>query len=685
MDADLTSDAVRNRSFGASLRGYDREDVERFREEAALRIDALEAELAEARTRLSQLGIDDVPDLSAELNKVGADISALLDEARRAATDMRERAGSDAAAWRQAANVEASSLIDAAETAARELRSHAWREGTDMLDLAKEEAERLVAAGRQDVLFIRAEAEREVLRMTGEARREAEELMRSARADADQITAAADEEAQLVIAEAQQSVESAVARTHALEQRRSELLQEIEAAHLTLEAMQLGGVEAQRIVRPGQEPPEMDWPGDDDAGAVKIVSAPTAPAEGPVDADELVAEVEQLRSSRAGAVAAAAPDGADFVPAAAEEMPAEPVAVSESHQAGAENIETRSGLDAGDVPESPRSTASDTPTPAAEDEAPEPPPAAAAQPADDAEPAPEPEPEVAEPSALEPPQEAEDTDEPLAGLFAQLRTPDVAADEPATESPRGAEAATAPRVDADAAAVPEPRAPEAVATAVVSVAGEGAFDLRDRLLLPIENTALRAVKRHLVDLQNRVLEELRTATRGWAPDPDEFLHEMSDDIVVMRKAAYVAGVRAAGDMTGRGPLTIEAPPGDPATREFAESLISAVRTSHEHAVREEAGSRELASAISRVFRAWRTDEAERRLRSAAYRSYHQGQLDGFAAAGVAAVTAVTSGRPCAACPAGAEWAPGAALPRGAELPPAHVDCPTILLPAGMAG
>ena len=43
------------------------------------------------------------------------------------------------------------------------------------------------------------------------------------------------------------------------------------------------------------------------------------------------------------------------------------------------------------------------------------------------------------------------------------------------------------------------------------------FALRERLLLPAQNRALRTVKRHLVEAQNRALEDLRL-TDGWEPD-----------------------------------------------------------------------------------------------------------------------------------------------------------------------
>ena len=50
-----------------------------------------------------------------------------------------------------------------------------------------------------------------------------------------------------------------------------------------------------------------------------------------------------------------------------------------------------------------------------------------------------------------------------------------------------------------------------------------------------------------------------------------------------------------------------------------------------------AGPLEVASAVARVFRAWRSDEAERWVRAVAYAAYHDSLLAGLAVSGVAEV------------------------------------------------
>ena len=91
--------------------------------------------------------------------------------------------------------------------------------------------------------------------------------------------------------------------------------------------------------------------------------------------------------------------------------------------------------------------------------------------------------------------------------------------------------------------------------------------------------------------------------------------------------------------------------------------------------------------MSRVFRAWRTDEAERRLRAIAYRAYHEGVIAALAALELPAVTAITEGRRCPECPAatGAVWDPAGDLPDGVILPPAHPECATTIVPVDPIG
>jgi hypothetical protein len=116
--------------------------------------------------------------------------------------------------------------------------------------------------------------------------------------------------------------------------------------------------------------------------------------------------------------------------------------------------------------------------------------------------------------------------------------------------------------------------------------------------------------------------------------------------------------------------------------EFAAALEQAVEAAFERAAGTD-GPRKIGAAVSRVFRGWRTDEAERRVRFLAFKAYHDGVLAGLARIGVAAVTAVSPGRPCGACAAGsgAVWAPDDEPPDGMEVPPAGPGCDDTVVPA----
>jgi len=95
-----------------------------------------------------------------------------------------------------------------------------------------------------------------------------------------------------------------------------------------------------------------------------------------------------------------------------------------------------------------------------------------------------------------------------------------------------------------------------------------------------------------------------------------------------------------------------------------------------------AGPLEVAAMVARVFRAWRSDEAERWVRAVAYAAYHDSLLAGLAVAGAKAVAPVAAGLLCPECPAarGAVWDPAGHPPPGTARPPAHPDCVCTVVP-----
>jgi hypothetical protein len=403
-----------------------------------------------------------------------------------------------------------------------------------------------------------------------------------------------------------------------------------------------------------------------------------------VDADEMMAEVERLRSGAAQRDRQAMDD--DVAPAAGERPP-----VGEP----AEEADVGDAV-AGEPMEEPEPAEPAEPEPA-EPEPAEPEPA---------------EPEPAEPEPAEPePAEPEPADDPsallseregagadaagaiaddavatetrdeddLGGLFASLR---ARRDEPPEDEQPTLQADPVDDVE-DSGDVETAEHGASAATALPPAVGaEEAFEIRDRLLLPLQNPVLREVKRHIVDLQNGVLEELRVGEGRWSPDAGAFDDDLGPVLDGLVADAYAAGHVAAGEVTGQAPPHVADKSVAAGRRHLADALASELRAAVD-TVAPDAGFRQRSAAVSRVFRSWRTDRAERAVRYIAYRAYHEGLIAGLGALDVSAVTAVTTGRPCAECPAtvAAIWDPTGPPPREWELPPVHQDCVTTVLPA----
>lgn len=207
------------------------------------------------------------------------------------------------------------------------------------------------------------------------------------------------------------------------------------------------------------------------------------------------------------------------------------------------------------------------------------------------------------------------------------------------------------------------------------------FALRERLLLPVQNRALRTVKRHLVEAQNRALEDLRL-TDGWEPDASIVSDGVVEALVGLARESMVEGFAAAAEMIGADetPQPEDIEPED-ASADFAEALVEAARTSVARSREAGAGHRETGASLSRVFRAWRTDDAERRVQFASRSAYHAGVMAALAELGSMDLAVATSGRPCRECPANkGPWRFGEAPPIGTTVPPARLDCACTIVP-----
>ena len=702
MDQPTDSDALAD-AFRVSRRGYDRQQVDAHISAAAERIETLEHRIRELESGMSELGLNRPTDLATELDLVGEEVKRILAEARVAAEQMRSRAADDAARWRTEADEESRAVRESARSTAYAARRSVWDDGTAMLAAAVSEGEALVVASTERALFAQAEAEREASRLTGDARREREESLRTAREEAERLVSSGRQEAESMVAAARHQADAAQERARALEVRRTELMAELEAARATI-----AGVEPEPPPAPDpvvdEAPPlpedaiaiELDkkagshWP--DDEGSVKIVAANRVIASEPVDADEMVAEVEALRKSPI------------------ESLQPEPELLVVPPTEGRGDSEERSD-DAGGSSEL---------EPAPESELLVAPPAEgrgdAEDRSDDAEglpePAPEPELLVAPPAEGRgdaedrsddaeglPESEPEPAPDPLVGLFAQLREPGpIPEPEPPVESSptwdsssSGGDSAEGDgggqTPDVEEGLDSSPLHPITVATAddeESPLAGLtiDPFDLRERLLLPAQNRALRTIKRNLVETQNRALENLRL-TEGWEPDASIVSEEVTDALVVLARESMVAGFAAAAEMTGsdQTPRPDAVEPGDPSV-EFGAALIEATQASVARSRDSGAGHRETGSSLSRVFRSWRTDDAERRVQFASRAAYHKGLTAALAELGSKDVTVVVSGRPCPECPENkGPWTISEGVPRGTTMPPARLECACTIVPS----
>lgn len=637
MADDLSPADIRARKFAAVRRGYDRSEVTAFLERVADHMSSVEGELAAVKDRMGQLGITDLPNLKEELEDVGVEIQAVLDAAMEAAAGLRSRASADAA-----------DTVHEADEASRGLRSDAWMTGTTLLEQADDTARHLVAEAREDALFIRAEAEQDAKRLVSDARRQADEFIRSSREEGERIVVIAKAESEAILEGARQSAEKAQERARALENRRSELLSELEAAEATIrdiETMKSEQADAGiRVIAPGSDD-RTHWP--DDEGAVRILpSAPPEPtAPEPVDAEAIAAEVEQLRATL-------------VTPEPAESAAAE-VAESPAGMSGVE--ETLAAID--DVP----------PVEAAELE--------------------DLEDQVAESDSRAATTEPEDKvtivhDPDIDALFAKLRqAPDVEA-EAAKERETVQRDAVQPEdsrgeVSVAVAVEPEQQRPDLHLVPPPEIADD--FDRRDRMLLPIENRGLRGLKRRIVELQNRVLEELRTSAGEWRLGRELVVQTMGDELDDVLADSFNAGHAAAAESMGQDQPQLTGGPQQGAAEVFTADLHRDVQAVIDREGGK--GTRRLSSDVGRVFRSWRTEEAERHVRLAARRAFNDGLLAGYARLGVSAVEIVAHGRPCGACAAGSgiTWAPDEGVPEGVVLPPVGPSCAAMVVPAGTNG
>lgn len=217
------------------------------------------------------------------------------------------------------------------------------------------------------------------------------------------------------------------------------------------------------------------------------------------------------------------------------------------------------------------------------------------------EPEPEPEATVAKSETRSTPKPTAPEPDDVDAIFASLRS---GGDAPTAET----------QAPVEEAAAEEPEEEEEEADD-----GTDWIEVREEHLLPITNRALRGVKKAMTEVQNIALDSLRTDD-DWRPDEGSIAEALHAEIVAVWSESFAAGHAVAQQMTG---TKVKRPPtpSSQADEEFARDLASAVSVALDKAGD---GQRERQSAASRVFRVWRSDEAERRIRDIAIRGYEAG-------------------------------------------------------------
>jgi len=230
-----------------------------------------------------------------------------------------------------------------------------------------------------------------------------------------------------------------------------------------------------------------------------------------------------------------------------------------------------------------------------------------------------------------------------------------------------------------------------------AMASASVLDRRDELLVPVEKSLTRTLKRLVSDEQNDVLDRLRRIRRG-RPDLDTLLPP-NDDVATFSAAlneefvaAAIAGVRFWTAESGNddddpfGQLDQEVLAGGLEVRvgELLELRRAHVQRALEHAASEGAELAELGDHVRAAYREWRTQSVPQLAGDLAAAGFALGEQ---AAAGTGTLwcwEADHGGLPCSDAEDNVLAGPvecGVAFPTGDVVPPAHPGCRCILVPA----
>ena len=645
---EFTPDGIADRSFRTTLRGFDQSEVRLFLAQLA----EATADLVAERDRLAaSLQAGDAKDLQAEIELVSNEIRSVLETARSAAETMRERAAAESARWRSEAIAEAEQTRREAAADAEHLRTDAWTTSESLLSQVQREVARIRGEAEKESLRLVGEAEREAHRTLGTGRREAEEALRSARMEAEKLVLDARASHDEIIETANRKAEIAQERTRALEQRRDELRRELDSVRSAIAAVESELDERREALSLTATAPEAAAPDHGDQWVPGETVRVVRPGHAEAGTDELpVVSEPRPRPDPTPELRVLSPDELRLrqQPEAAGSVPPQP-SVDAPEKADATVAPPSTGPEQSTTEDTPaESTSGPSPTVAESDPSDES--------AGDESAAPPARVESGRDEEMQPQVGPGDKIADVDGLFARLREP-VSSE--SSVSRNGAETTT-PAASTPAAATP------------TRTSDVDPFGVRDTLLLPITNRALRNVKRQLTEEQNAALERIRIDHTSWEPDAGALEASLKPDLVVLVAESFGAGHSAAESLTSDKLPRPTTPPESVAGR-LVTALTTDLRRALEDGRAHDHGAREVAADVSRVFRAWRTDESERRIRHFAYASYNRGLAESVAGEG--RVRWVVAGRGCAEC-----------RDLGSrdfveDPPPAHEGCGCTVVPA----
>lgn len=628
--------------FSHRFRGYDPAEVDEH-------LRAVEASLTELRrdrdhltARLEQVGERDV-----DFGSFAEEIRQILQAAQDAADGLRRRASEEVATWRDEAKAETDAQRSQALSDAEALRRDAWVEAESLWKGTQEGARIRTDEAEREALAIVGQAERDAHRMLSSARREAEEQLRLAKMEAERLLVEARAQHEEIIDSARKTADAAQERARALEVRRTELLDELESVRTTVAKLesdidekraQLVAAAEEPIVEPEPAPADAPAKAEDREGwpteNIRIIPAQPKHVEvsETIDASDMADEVRRLRDTASSETTAEVPvvDQADPAPEA-DGGSTEPEPHDESELVTIIEPEPDTGSEPG-----PSETTADVEA--------------------DVEP-------VAE--VVDPTPKA--TADDLGGLFAALRSGGDEPGQPVQVASVSDSAEPAPDEDRLASAV---------------VFDGDAADYRDHLLLPITNRILRSIKRQLTEAQNLALEEIRVTEGDWEPNAEELRERVHGDLTIVVQESFAAGYAAVEELTGASvgrPKPAKADIDDHAPA-FAAALAEDLAT----VTSEASGPRAAAAALSRAYRAWRTDEAERRVGTAARMAFHKGLARAAKVGNVPALFWSVAGRGCPECRTLAEAgpvSPGQGFGPDRVLPPLHDGCSCAVVPS----